>query len=207
MPAVRTIVRESGGDIEIRSRPGSGTCVRIRFSRTAAPIPKPRIARRKRTQRPEPRATTARRILLVEDDPLVRQALATIIGRSGHTQFVAHSGIEAVKFLQSDLGRFWGALVDLTLPGEIDGIGVMERIREVSKETFVVLMSGFDRSHVMDLVRAAPPDGFLQKPFGSDALLEEIRRLETLAKPPRSAADPFIPADAPPPADPIRPTP
>lgn len=172
LSSVRDNVQSDGGEISIESRVGSGTCVRIRYP-AVTDVPIPSAPERK------PFQTTRRshRILVVEDDPFLRQTLAATLGRMGLEPFCAPSGEESLSLLRS-VGNFWCALIDLSLAGNMDGFALMDAVRDMAPEVRVVLMSGYDlRTELQRHARSAPPDGILRKPFSTAEFQDEFRRL------------------------------
>lgn len=174
MSTVLETVRDFGGEIEVRSQVGVGTRFRIRLPRIAEFQP---ASGSERVRKPWARTNKGGKILVVEDDPFVRQVVATFLGRAGHTPFTAPNSVTADDLLH-DVGGFWLALVDVSLGGD-DGICLMEAIRRSSPGTLVVLISGYPRESVLDGAGPAP-DGFLMKPFQSADLEAELERLSAL---------------------------
>jgi len=106
-------------------------------------------------------------ILLIDDDMVSREVIATVLTLHGHMVQTADSGEEAVELL--DAGTFTAEviLMDAQLPG-LKGAALIEQLRQRSKaEVFVI--SGSQASQEI----TAAADGFLQKPFGP----EDLRRL------------------------------
>ena len=85
------IVKQSGGYIMVRSAPGSGTEFLIYFPRTTAGIDKVAPVQRRNGAR------TSGTILLVEDEPAVRQTLQRILIADGYTVVSAANGFEALE--------------------------------------------------------------------------------------------------------------
>jgi two-component system, cell cycle sensor histidine kinase and response regulator CckA len=174
--AVRETVQSLGGEIEIHSRSGEGTRIRILLPRVVDVVAVPESHR---ARKPTPRTGMGRKVLVVEDDPFVRQVVASFLGRGGYTPFTAATATIARDVLGS-VGGFWLALLDVSLGGE-DGIALMEEIRERLPKTMVLVMSGYDKEHALEGART-PPDGFLMKPFLGAELEAELERLAALFK-------------------------
>ena len=106
-------------------------------------------------------------ILLIDDDMVSREVIATVLTLHGHMVQTADQGEEAVELL--DAGTFTPEviLMDAQLPG-LKGAALIEQLRQRSKAE-VYVISGSDISAEL----AAAADGFLQKPFGP----EDLRRL------------------------------
>ena len=111
------------------------------------------------------------RVLLVEDDPDIRDFVETHLREHGYEVVTAATGDEAIELAMT--GQPAVVLLDLMLPG-IDGYTVCREIRERS-EVPIVVMSG--RPREQDRVRALElgADVYLTKPVGAEELLARVR--------------------------------
>ena len=130
-------------------------------------------------------ATTAPRILVVDDDRVFRLSTAALLEADGYGVHTAASGQEAVEALRAS--RFDAMLLDVKMPGA-DGIAVVEALRLWGDGIPVLMISGFGT--VSDAVRALQvgADDFLTKPVEPDLLSARIGEL--LERRPNVAADP-----------------
>lgn len=118
---------------------------------------------------PEPRP----RILLVEDDPLVRKALTSALEVEGYAVTREEDGARAVELFASD--RFDLVIVDVMLP-TIDGFEVCRRIRKSSSVPIIVVTARIDTvDAVVGLESGA--DDYVRKPFDITELKARIRAL------------------------------
>ncbi|HEY2785876.1 MAG TPA: sigma-54 dependent transcriptional regulator [Fimbriiglobus sp.] len=119
------------------------------------------------------RASTAT-ILVVDDEPIIRDTVAEFL--AGHRFLVetAASGEEAIK--KATARRFDVVLCDVNLPG-LDGIEVLERLRKISPETFVLLITAY--ATVESAVEAFQKGAhdYLMKPILLHEVLGKVRRL------------------------------
>jgi DNA-binding response OmpR family regulator len=108
-----------------------------------------------------------KRVLIVEDDPAVRQIVRVLLERDGIDVDVAEDGERAIELLREK--TYATVLLDLLLP-RLDGRGVLEFMRERELETPVVVLTAVADSEDLDprLVRVV-----LQKPFEA----RELRRV------------------------------
>lgn len=174
--SVRECVLADGGELRIESSPGGGTSATLCYPAVqAAP-----------TSRPMPEVGRAfhgssgsRRLLVVEDEPFVRQALAITMGRMGYMPFAASSTAGAIELLGT-VGGFAAIFLDLSLPDSVNGASAIEALRTAAPSVPIVAMSGSDPYKVLDDLRGEPPAGFLAKPFTA-ATLRSL--LECLAPP------------------------
>ena len=111
-------------------------------------------------------------ILVVEDDPIIRQTVEYALKRAGFSvHAVANGGaaLETAARVQPDL-----VLLDLMLPG-MDGYEIAERLRADDKETAIVMVTALDTER--DKVRGldAGADDYITKPFSMEELLARVR--------------------------------
>jgi CheY-like chemotaxis protein/anti-sigma regulatory factor (Ser/Thr protein kinase) len=122
--------------IEIDTAPGAGTCIRMVLPPAAGTgepgeraVPPPRPAR----------------LLVVDDDPLLRESLADTLGDDGHTVVIAPGGAAGVDAFCAALGSdapFDAVFTDLGMPG-MDGREVARRLKAAAPGTPVILLTGW----------------------------------------------------------------
>ncbi len=111
-------------------------------------------------------------ILVVEDDPIIRQTVEYALRRAGFTVASAADGIaalEAAERSQPDL-----VLLDIMLPG-MDGYEVAENLRAADKELAIIMVTALDsdRDKIRGLDTGA--DDYITKPFSMEELLARVR--------------------------------
>jgi DNA-binding NtrC family response regulator len=115
------------------------------------------------------------RILIVDDDPVQRRLLQSMIARSGYDVVIAEGGDAAAAMLTGPDGDGIDAVVlDLVMP-DLDGLGVLARIREAGLATPVIVQTahgGID--NVVSAMRAGATD-FVVKPVGAERLEVSLR--------------------------------
>ncbi|NTW86651.1 MAG: PAS domain S-box protein, partial [Holophagaceae bacterium] len=166
-------VQAHRGQVELRSEPGQGTSVRLRFPACGALLPTPEHLAEP-LPKPSPQALT---LLVVDDDELIRSSLLTMLEFMGHRALGAPSGEEALAQLEGgaepDL-----VILDMNMPG-LGGSGTLPRLRALRPALPVLLATGRVDQSASDLARAHPFVTLLSKPFG----MEELRqRLEALGR-------------------------
>jgi DNA-binding response OmpR family regulator len=121
-------------------------------------------------------------ILIVDDNHMTCEVLATVVGRAGGIPFVAHSVAEAKE--QAAMVSLDSALIDLAMPGE-SGIALIEYLRKHSDRALatipliVVSACVFDSDRRQALECGA--SDFIAKPFRPHDLIKTIRYLTTAA--------------------------
>ncbi|GAA0594479.1 two-component system response regulator CseB [Kribbella sandramycini] len=129
----------------------------------------------------------AARILMVEDDAVIREATQLTLERHGYDVTTADDGLEAIERfekVQPDV-----VMLDIMLPG-LDGISVCRRIRETSTVPIVMVSA---RGDALDVVLGleAGADDYVTKPFDTQVLVARLRAVLR-----RAVADPERPAPA-----------
>src|ERR1700760_4780709 len=113
------------------------------------------------------------RILIVDDDPVQRRLLDNMVRKFGHEPAIAESGEAAAALLFSG-ERFDCVVLDLVMP-DLDGLGVLARMREAGNQTPVIVQTahgGID--NVVSAMRAGAVD-FVVKPVGAERLQVSLR--------------------------------
>jgi CheY-like chemotaxis protein len=158
------IIQRHNGKLEIDSAPGRGTTVHITLPAAGAP------AGARGSSPTPPASPTHLRVLLVDDEPEVRSALADMLGTSGHTAFQAAGGREALAWLEAgqpvDL-----VLTDLGMPG-MTGADVARAVRGRWPQLRLGLMTGWDETEGLVGETSAIVDFVIAKPFKLQALLD-----------------------------------
>jgi two-component system, OmpR family, KDP operon response regulator KdpE len=113
-------------------------------------------------------------ILVVEDEPRLVRLLRAILESTGHTVVVANTGERAIELAALETPRL--VILDLLLPGPLDGYHVCQRIREFSMAPIIMLTA---RTMESDKLRgfAAGADDYVTKPFSAKELLARIQAL------------------------------
>ena len=114
------------------------------------------------------------RILVVEDEPLLREQLVQAIAAAGHTVEAAGDGLQA-HYL-GDAESFDAVVLDLGLP-QLDGLSVLKRWRAAGRRMPVLILTA--RSAWQEKVAGmdAGADDYLAKPFHMEELLARLRAL------------------------------
>jgi len=116
---------------------------------------------------------TGATILVVDDDPGLNKTLSAILRAQGYSPLTAADGRTAVDMIgdnQPDV-----ALIDLKLP-DINGLAVMERIREGSPDTECIVLTGYASQATAIEAIDLGAYSYVQKPYDPEQLLVTIRR-------------------------------
>ena len=114
---------------------------------------------------------TKEKILIIEDEQIIRNFMQAILSAKGYDVLLARSGAMAHTMIASHCPDL--IILDLGLP-DTDGMNILMKVREWSKVPVIVVSA---RSHESDKVAAldAGADDYLTKPFGTEELLARIR--------------------------------
>ena len=170
LATVYGIVKQSGGDIQLYSEPGRGTAFRIYLPRVAQ-------VSAEVDDTTSPSAAVARgdeTVLLVEDEPEVRDLAREILEVSGYTVLQACDPLEAVVMAERHPGPIHLLLTDVIMPRQ-SGRALVERLRPLRPEMQVLYMSGYTNEAIVRHGVLDPDTLFIQKPFTPDALGHRVR--------------------------------
>lgn len=124
---------------------------------------------------PPPSVPASVRVLLVEDDELIRHSFATSLARYGYTVTAAADGLEGLELFRAAEADtpFDLLLLDVMLPG-LDGIGLCRRVRESSLVSIIMMSARGDGLDVVAGLEAGADD-YIVKPVETGVLVARIR--------------------------------
>src|SRR4051812_9738827 len=164
------IVKQTGGNIWAYSEPGMGTTLKLYF-----PSVREAANARSLVEPEHPSRAGGGRILIVEDDPLVREMARRSLAEAGYEVVEAANGQMALDLVSRD-PRVDAVLTDLAMPG-IGGRELAQRLRVSRPDLPVVFMSGYTDDVVLrrGLLESGVP--FLEKPLSPVKLAEKMRQV------------------------------
>lgn len=174
----REIVEKFGGWIECDSKTGAGTTFRVYLPRgekvelekkTAPATPAKKF----------PSTTSAERILVVDDDAMVRAVSARLLSGVGYKVFTAIDGVEALEWLRTPGNAADLILLDVSMP-RLSGHDTMQEIRQLCPGVPVLMCSGSltlcdPEAEQEGDPAAPPPDGRISKPYDVIELTRMVR--------------------------------
>jgi PAS domain S-box-containing protein len=164
------IVKQSGGHISVYSEPGRGATFKIYLPRVdrQAEVPVRRI---EATELPRGTET----ILLVEDDPALREMAATLLRRLGYTVWAAANGIEALSLKQQrGIGYIDLLFTDVVMP-HMSGKELADRVQVLYPHTRILFTSAYTENAIVHQGVLNKGVALLQKPFTPSALAHKLR--------------------------------
>jgi len=116
------------------------------------------------------------KILVCDDQEIVREVVGGFLHRKGCEVTKAKDGKECLEMIQKE--HFDAVFLDVNMP-KVDGLAVMKEVRRLQIKTQVIFMSGFDPCHYQG-TPADPATGarFLTKPFALDSVLQILLTLK-----------------------------
>ena len=166
LATVQRIVLQNHGAIEVESEPGLGTTVCVLLPAEVTGGREKSIDRRGLQQ-----ALGHETVLLVEDEPAVRESMRSVLAKNGYNVLEARNGQEALNIARDYQGQIELLVTDLVLPG-MGGKDVAQQLREVRPQAPVLYISGYShetRAH------ASEEEVVFQKPFTGEALTRKVR--------------------------------
>lgn len=118
----------------------------------------------------------AMKILIADDDQLIRAMLADILGALGHTVVAARDGLEAVELFAKEKPD--AVFLDFLMP-KLNGLDALARIRATPApaRTPVVLLTAISDRSVKALGASEQPDAFLEKPLKPRAVAKALAKV------------------------------
>ncbi len=167
---VHGFAEQSEGFVTIDSEVGEGTTISLFL-----PLTDERPGAACGPARPAP-AGGKGRILLVEDEALVREVNVLALNALGYTVTEAANGIEALQTLQAD-SAFDLLFTDIVMPGGLSGVDLVERARQLRPGIKAIMATGHASPTEQPAFERIPDVPILRKPFSRDLLARSIEDL------------------------------
>lgn len=169
LATVYGIVKQHGGGIWLYSEPGCGTTFKIYLpfheGSVAAPVETPRRA---------PAVRGGETVMVVEDNPMVRNLAAMLLREQGYTAIAASNGIECMALLDGVRGPVDLLLTDVVMP-DMNGKELYGKVAEKRPGIRVLYMSGYTDDVIAHHGLLEEGINFIQKPFSVQGLAAKVR--------------------------------
>jgi signal transduction histidine kinase/DNA-binding response OmpR family regulator len=173
-------VHQSSGHIRIDSAIGQGTSVKLYLPRTFDPVPES-------AAEPTPALTGSERVLVVEDNDDVREAVVDMLSGWGYRVVAAENPDVAASLLEKDRS-FDLLFTDVVMPGVTSAVELAERAQRLRPGIAVLLTSGYARDLIPRQVRGDYP--MIAKPYRGEELAAKIRTVLAARRPRTPEAPP-----------------
>jgi signal transduction histidine kinase/CheY-like chemotaxis protein len=168
------IVKQHGGDIEVRSEMGKGTTFEI-FLPLCAEEDAKSVRKPVRDEAgPAEAPVVAATILLVEDEASVRRVTKRVLEKIGYRVIEAVGPDQALERARDPKLEINLVFTDIVMPG-MNGLDLMKRIREFRPGMASLFMSGYAEKEILSRVSADSSIAYLSKPFTVDELARKVR--------------------------------
>ena len=167
LAAVQSIVGSAEGKLTVTSTRGEGSIFEVRFpAGQETPVENATVLT-------EEAVKGDGKILVVDDEPMVRTMARDLLETAGFSVVEASTGVEAVELYRSDGTDIDVIILDMTMPG-MSGAEALRKIRAIDGDARVILTSGYDGQDTVAELKAMEEVAFLQKPYRARTLLGKI---------------------------------
>ncbi len=172
LSTVYGIVRQSGGFLNVHSQEGKGTTFKIYFPRSYE------LEEKKEMEMPESLSVEENfRVLLVEDEPMVRQMISATLKKIGYRVIEAENPGQALEICKKSPKMVDLLLTDIMMP-EMDGRQLLDKINQVIPNIRTLFMSGYAAETMTQRGILNKELHFIQKPFSRDELASKVREVK-----------------------------
>jgi CheY-like chemotaxis protein len=180
------IVKQHQGWTKIETAVGQGSTFRVFF---------PVAARTGKSESPGVNTPAVQRgtetVLLVEDDPDLRQAAGRTLLRSGYRVIEATNGLEALRLWQGNSQQIDLLFTDMIMPGGVTGTELADRLRAEKNTLRVLMTSGYSPEMSTEVPPAHDRFSYLAKPYEPNELAAAVREcLDEQVPPPKKQLSP-----------------
>jgi PAS domain S-box-containing protein len=169
LATVSGIVKQHLGWVDVATKQGVGTTFAVHL-----PASKEVAAEDETTSSATPLPHGSGTILLVEDEPGVRQVSARVLRACGYTVTEARNGIDALEKWKAADGNFDLLLTDMVMPEQMTGLELADRLRARRHDLRVILTSGYSAELTSRVQGRAVDVRLLQKPCSSRDLADAV---------------------------------
>lgn len=176
LATVHGLVKQQGGWLELESTPGFGTTFFVYLPRTVEEAEPARLA-------PQPlqpsdwNVGAGRAVLIIEDEDINRSVLRQMLKRFGFDVLEASDSLQALDLWRQHMKEIQLVISDVGIPGNINGIGVGERIAADRPQTKIIYCTGYSAETLGIDNGFKEGHNFLAKPYDAQSLLQILNRL------------------------------
>jgi signal transduction histidine kinase/ActR/RegA family two-component response regulator/HAMP domain-containing protein len=171
LATVYGIVKQHDGWLEVNSEPGKGTTFDIFFPAGSEMA----TAAKKEIISPAPVIGGTETILVVEDEPVLREMTRDILTECGYKILEASSGKDALAVWSRRTGQIDLLLTDMMMPEGLSGMDLAEKLLAGQPHLKIIFTSGYTANEISPEVLARTNAQFLQKPYSRANLAKTVR--------------------------------
>jgi len=171
LPTIRGIVASHNGFVALKTQLGSGTTFRVYLPAAEETVQPVTSAQ----GRPSVKRGNGELIMVVDDEPQIREMTSAMLTRNGYRVLTAGDGTEAVALFATKRNEISVVVTDLIIP-HMDGVALTRVVQNLNPRVKVLAMSGLSSAGRVGSLKQYT-GAFLYKPFKVHALLEEIHNL------------------------------
>jgi PAS domain S-box-containing protein len=168
-----SIIQKHGGHIEVESRPGKGATFTFY-------LPAYESEEADTDEKTETVVPGEGRILVMDDDEVVRVVVEKLLRSAGYDPVLVSSGRAAIRTYKNYFNkgeRFDGVIMDLTVPGGMGGKEAVQKILEIDSAAKVIVFSGYSNDPIMANYKNFGFSGVIAKPFNIEEFTRVINRV------------------------------
>jgi len=162
------IVKQSKGNIWVYSEPGSGTTFKVYLPRVHEKVQESPV------QPVDILPSGTETVLVVDDEPMVRDITSSILRTWGYRVLEASSGVEALHLQRESMAQIDLLITDVVMP-HMGGKELAQNLQAVFPALKVLYMSGYTQNVILQQGVLKPDVVLLTKPFASRSLFEKVR--------------------------------
>ena len=171
LATVYGIIKQHEGWIEVNSEPNKGATFDVYFpAREKTPAPQ-----KVETVSPKTAPGGTETILIVEDEPVLREMACNILRDCGYRIFEASSGKEALNQWRQRANKIDLLLTDIVMPEGVSGVNLAEQLLLNNPRLKIIFTSGYTANEVSPELLAKTDARYLQKPYTHAELAKTVR--------------------------------
>lgn len=184
MSIAYSIIKGHKGDIRVTSAPGQGTQIDVSLPvfQTDNRVPGPGKSPLKEKVKIQPKSGSQTKILVMDDDDMIRDICAKILAKLGFEAVTAKNGEEAIQIYQDNLKaglKIGIAIMDLEIKQGMGGAEAVEKLLKINPELKAIVASGYSTDTIMESCHDYGFSLALAKPFTMATLKEALEEVQT----------------------------
>lgn len=116
-------------------------------------------------------AEEVRKVLVIDDEEIIRQCSKRTLGPAGYLVHTASSGMEGLSMLNETTYDL--ILVDMMMP-ELDGTEVVKHIKRIAPGTKIMVITGYSSAETVEMIKNIGVSCYLEKPYSPQTLLKSV---------------------------------